>query len=324
MTNSRTFKKLSDHDAQQLQQLLRSKLSSRKIVKLLKYTVSKSTINNLRKAMELSSENKEIKAKGPRILLLDIETTPEISFTWGRWKQYISQEQIIEHPYILTWAVRWLDTGETVSRKLTDYPDSFSLDIKDDYLLVSELWDLMMEADFIVAHNGDKFDIPWVLSRAIKFGLPPLNPTKFIDTLKFAKKYLRLPSNALKSICAYYDLRPKLDNAGFPLWRACMDGDPQAFLDMETYNVGDLDSLEDVYLLFRPYMKSHPNAALYFPDSLVRCTHCGSSDVHEEETKYHTGISSFGTVRCGSCGAVHRTRKNVRTKEQLTSTLVAV
>ncbi len=320
MLNSSISKKLSDQDVQQLQQLLTSKLSSRKVAKALGW-ISKSTVNNLRS--KLRDQPKEKESQGPRIMLLDIETTPEISFTWGRWKQYISQEQIIDHPYVLTWAIRWLDTGETVSRKLPDYP-IFKKDVKDDYLLICELWDLMMKADFIVAHNGDKFDIPWILSRAIKYGLPPLNPTKFIDTLKFSKRYLRLPSNALKSICAYYGLRPKLDNAGFPLWRACMDGDTQAFLDMETYNVGDLDSLEDVYLLFRPYMKSHPNAALYFPDSVVRCTHCGSSDVHEEETKYHTGVSSFGTVRCGSCGAIHRTRKNVRTKEQLANTIVGI
>lgn len=320
MTDSRVFKKLSEEDAQMLQALLTSKLSSRKVVKKLKNLVSKSTVNNLRKLLR---EEGEVKSKGPRIMLLDIETTPEISFTWGRWKQFISQEQIIEHPYVLTWAIRWLDTGETISRKLTDYP-SFQRNNKDDAMLIFELWDLMMEADFVVAHNGDKFDIPWILSRAIKFGLPPLNPTKFIDTLKFAKKHLRLPSNSLKSIAAYYDLRPKLDNAGFPLWRSCMEGDAQAFLDMETYNVGDLDTLEDVYLLFRPYMRNHPNAALYFQDDYARCSRCGSTNLHEEETHYHTSISSFGTVRCGDCGAVHRTRKNVRTKEQMANTLVAV
>lgn len=317
MKNSRIFKKLSDQDIQRLQQMLTSEQSSRQVAR--EFRISKSSVNNLRKILRETKQT----YTGPKILLLDIETTPEISFTWGRWKQFISQEQIIEHPYVLTWAVRWLHTGETVSRKLSDYP-TFNTDLRDDSLLIGELWSLMMEADFIVAHNGDKFDIPWILSRAIKHGLPPLNPTKFIDTLKFAKRYLRLPSNSLKSICAYYGLRPKLDNAGFPLWRACMDGDTQAFLDMETYNVGDLDSLEDVYLLFRPHMKSHPNAALYFPDAVHRCSRCGSSDMHEEETVFHTSISSFGTVRCASCGAVHRTRINKRSKEQMSTTLVGV
>lgn len=300
--------------------MMKSDVSSRKVAR--EFNVSKSFVNYFREALRSAGEEKQTTV-GPKILILDIETTPEISFTWGRWKQYISQEQIIEHPYVLTWAVRWLHSGETVSRKLTDYPQFF-VDKRDDFSLIAELWDVMMEADFIVAHNGDKFDIPWILSRAIKHGLPPLNPTKFIDTLKFAKKYLRLPSNSLKSICAYYDLRPKLDNEGFPLWRACMDGDASAFDRMETYNIGDLDSLEDVYLLFRPYMRNHPNAALYYKDEYSHCSRCGSTDLHPEETKYNTSISSFGTVRCGSCGAVHRTRKNLRTREQLASTLVGV
>lgn len=312
------LKNLSAHDSQMLTTLLRTSMSSRDVSRRMRGLVSKSTVNTLRRLLP-----KEETAQGPRILLLDIETTPEISFTWGRWKQYISQEQVIEQPYILTWAVRWLDTGETISRKLTDYL-LFRENIKSDAALVQDLWSELQKADIVVAHNGDKFDMPWVQARAIKYGLPPLPPKKFVDTLKVAKRLIRIPSNSLDSITKYYGLRPKLGNAGFPLWRACMEGSTQAFLDMETYNRGDLDALEDVYLLFRPYMKGHPNVQLYYPDVLHRCTKCGSVDIQPEQEKYCTGISVFDTVRCGSCGAVHRTRKNVRTTEQLQATLVGV
>ena len=314
------LKKLNAQELQELTTLLTSSLSSRAVSRRLGSRVSKSTVNNLRKALQSQTEPRS----GPRILLLDIETTPEISFNWGRWKQYISQEQVIEHPYILTFAVRWLDTGETISRKLTDYPTLFSRDLRDDSGLVRDLWQLLEQADIVVAHNGDKFDIPWVQARAIKYGLPPLNSKKFVDTLKVAKKLIRIPSNSLDSITKYYGLRPKLGNAGFPLWRSCMQGNTQAFLDMETYNRGDLDALEDVYLLFRPYMRNHPSVQLYYPDDIARCTRCGSHDLHEQQEMYHTGISSFGTVRCNSCGAVHRTRKNQRTTDQMSNTLVGV
>lgn len=314
------LKKLNAQELQQLTTLLSSNLSSRDVSRQLGSRVSKSTINNLRKVLRANTAP----PSGPRIMLLDIETTPEISFNWGRWKQYISQEQVIEHPYILTWAVRWLDTGETISRKLTDYNESFLENIKDDRALVRDLWSLLEQADIVVAHNGDKFDIPWVRARAIKYGLKPLNSKKFVDTLKVAKSLVRLPSNSLDSITKYYNLRPKLGNAGFPLWRACMRGDPQAFLDMETYNRGDLDALEDVYLLFRPHMRNHPSVQLYCPDAITRCTRCGSDDVQTEDTVYHTSISSFGTVRCRSCGAVHRTRKNTRSSDQMATTLVGI
>lgn len=316
------LKKLSAEDFQLLTSLISTELSSREVSRRLRYQVSKTTINNLRYILKQKVASPTSGA-GPRVLLLDIETTPEISFTWGRWKQHISQVQVIEHPYILTWACRWMDTGETVSRKLTDYP-GFAAGQKCDRALTTELWQLLQEADIVVAHNGDKFDIPWVQARAIKYGLPPLNPTKFVDTLKVAKSLIRVPSYSLDSLTQYYDLRPKLGNAGFSLWRSCMEGSTQAFLDMETYNRGDLDALEDLYLLFRPYMKAHPNAALYFSDAVSRCSRCGSVDVHEQEALYHTSLSSFGTVRCAACGAVHRTRKNVRTKEQLSCTILGV
>lgn len=314
------LKKLSDQENQQLLELIRTAISSRDVSRRMNNRVSKSTVNNLRKLLSIVGNPTKV---GPRILLLDIETTPEVSFTWGRWKQFISQEQVIEHPYILTWAVRWLDTGETISRKLVDYPN-FVLDKRDDSALTAELWDILLEADIVVAHNGDKFDIPWVYARGIKHGLPPINPTKFVDTLKVAKALVRLPSYSLDAITKYYNLRPKLGNSGFSLWRACMAGSVDAFLDMEKYNVGDLDALEDVYLLFRPYMKGHPNVQLYYPDDIARCTRCGSSDLIDEEAVYHTSISSFGTVRCRSCGSVHRTRSNKRTKQQMSNTLIGV
>jgi len=152
---------------QQIQQCidLSSSLSSRKIAAALSHVVTKSTVNNvLRRYREQPVPAP--KAVGPKVLLLDIETTPEISYTWGRWKQFISQGQVIEHPYVLTWAARWLGSDVTMSKKLTDYP-GWSVSTRDDKDLVTDLWALMDEADYIVAHNGDKFDIPWNTSRAI-------------------------------------------------------------------------------------------------------------------------------------------------------------
>ena len=38
----------------------------------------------------------------PRILIFDIETTPMISYTWGRWNQNVSLDQTIQESYMLS------------------------------------------------------------------------------------------------------------------------------------------------------------------------------------------------------------------------------
>lgn len=315
--------KLTDKQVQELIRLSCS-LSSRAVSKALNNIVTKSTVNNvLRRYRATEQSTTSTQVVGPKVLLLDIETTPEISYTWGRWKQFISQGQVIEHPYVLTWAARWLGSDVTMSRKLTDYP-SWANSTRDDKDLVTDLWALMDEADYIVAHNGDKFDIPWITSRAIFHGLPPISPTKYIDTLKAAKKLIRVPSYSLEALCVYYGLTPKQDNEGFSLWRRCIEGDADAFVDMETYNVGDIDSLQDLYLRLRPYMKEHPNGALYYPDSERRCGRCGSTGMELIEAQAHTSISTFDVYRCTGCGTHHRARKNKRTKDQMETTMMAV
>ena len=45
----------------------------------------------------------------PRILLIDIETAPLLSYTWGTWDQNIGLNQIEQDTYILSWAAKWYD-----------------------------------------------------------------------------------------------------------------------------------------------------------------------------------------------------------------------
>src|SRR5271165_7266283 len=44
----------------------------------------------------------------PKILVLDIETSPIVSYTWGLFDQNIGLEQIVQESNILSVAVKWL------------------------------------------------------------------------------------------------------------------------------------------------------------------------------------------------------------------------
>lgn len=59
---------------------------------------------------------------------------------------------------------------------------------EDDSRIMKLLWDLLNEAEIVVTHNGDKFDLPKINSRFIINNLPPTTPYFSVDTCKVCKK----------------------------------------------------------------------------------------------------------------------------------------
>lgn len=266
------------------------------------------------------------KNPGAKIFLGDVETSYTISYHFGRFKQFISPKQVIQEPYMLTFAGKWLHNPSIFSRKLTDYPEEFARDHTSDRKLIEDLWKVLDECDIFVAHNA-RFDRGWANQRFAFYGMEPPSPYITIDTLAALKEAFSLPSNALEAACNYFELDSrKLSNEGASLWRRCMEGDPEAFEEMESYNIGDIPTLEELYLTVRPFMRKHPNIALFHPDqSVMRCVRCGSDDLVEEKGKSaHTFLSKFKVYRCQECGSCARDRKNVREKAAMKKTLANI
>ena len=44
-----------------------------------------------------------------KILLLDIETSPNTAHVWGLWQQNVSINQLMESSYVLCYAAKWLN-----------------------------------------------------------------------------------------------------------------------------------------------------------------------------------------------------------------------
>jgi uncharacterized protein YprB with RNaseH-like and TPR domain len=51
-----------------------------------------------------------------------------------------------------------------------------------------------------VAHNGSKFDLPYLRSVALKYGLPPVQPRKLIDPVLILRQHFRIGSNSLAAV----------------------------------------------------------------------------------------------------------------------------
>jgi uncharacterized protein YprB with RNaseH-like and TPR domain len=237
----------------------------------------------------------------PRILLYDIETTPSLVYTWSHWNtNVIATAKDWE---ILSFAWKWLGTKK-VSFASTQ-------GAKNDKHVVKMLWQLLDEADIVIAHNGDKFDQKKANTRFMKWGLGPPSPYQSIDTLKEVRRSLSHYSNSLNELGRYHELGHKIEHTGVQLWLDCMAGDPKAWKLMEKYNRQDVLLLEKVYLTLRPFIgipgrAAHPNLGLWKPGELV-CTKCASSDVVKRGF-HRTLVSLYQTIYCKNCTGYSRIR----------------
>lgn len=236
-----------------------------------------------------------------RILLLDVECAPTTAYVWGRWDQNVSQKQVVQEGYLLTYSAKWLGEPTIISNRI--------FEAKNDEVLVRELAELMDKADLVVAHNAQKFDIPLIKTRMVALGMTPPSPSKIVDTLRIAKAEFRFPSNSLDSIAAYLGLeKRKRKHEGFEMWTRCMAMDDDAFESMLEYNIDDVAVLEEVYMRLRHWSKTHPNVSLHTPADKPRCVCCGSDNLTMIDKKYYTGVSEFDVLKCLSCGKMNRSR----------------
>lgn len=251
----------------------------------------------------------------PKILIFDIETSPSISYTFGRFNYNIMFDQVEQEPIMLTWSAKWLYSSDILSDSITPKEVLEANDKR----IVTSLWELMDKADIVIAHYGDRFDIPMLNTRAILNGLPPYNTLRSIDTKKVASKTFKFPSNKLDALAKYFGLRGKIDT-DFQLWIKCLKGDVKAIKEMQTYNNQDVFLLEEVYLELRPYIKSHPNISVYMDTNTKVCSSCGSTNLKETDRYQYTNTGKYKIYRC-ECGAESRGRRSDfdKTKTLLTS-----
>ena len=200
-----------------------------------------------------------------KILLLDLETAPNLVHVWGLWQQNVGLPQILTSGYTLCWAAKW--HGE--KKVMFD-----SIHQSSSEKMLFGLHDLLGTADAVVHYNGTKFDIPTIQKEFVLNHMAPPAPYKQIDLLQVARKEFRFPSNKLDYVVQALGVGKKIRHAGHELWIACMNGDDKAWKEMENYNKNDVIILEKLYDRLLPWIKTHPNYGLYNGGKVV-CVNCG-------------------------------------------------
>lgn len=259
------------------------------------------------KARKALYNNKGI-IKMPKILIFDLETAPMQAYVWGRWKQNIALNQTISEWFIICWSAKWLFSSEIMGDVLTS-EEALN---EDDSRIVKSLWELINEADIVVAHNGNKADIPWMNTRFILNNFTPTKPYFSIDTCLVARKQFNFSSNRLDALATYFNLSNNKLDTDFTLWRDCLKGNKEALHYMLEYNKMDVKVLEEVYLKLRPWIKNHPNISNIL-SSKHSCPYCGQEELKEIQGKsYFTNVNEYKLYRCNHCGGISRGRTSIK------------
>jgi DNA polymerase elongation subunit (family B) len=249
----------------------------------------------------------------PRILELDIETSPNIGYCWGLWDQNIALNQIIETQRVISFAAKWYEEPNKNTMFYSIY-DQFEHRCTDESRRAMDLaaWDLLDEADIVVHYNGSQFDIPhlnrefWLMDL---HGTTPPSPYKQVDLLQTVRKVAKFPSNKLAHITEALGLEGKLKNEGFELWVKCLAGDPTAWKTMRKYNRRDVTLLDDLYRLLLPWIVGHPNMGAFKGEHV--CPACGSIDLVKRGYSY-TAAGQYLRYRCSYCGKYSRDNKRTQ------------
>jgi len=191
--------------------------------------------------IELKEASYKPQKQGGKVLIYDIETSPNIGWFWrAGYKLNISPENIIKERAIICVSYKWLGENE-VYTLVWDKEQC-------DKFLIEQFIEVMNEADLLVAHNGDRFDLKWIKTRSLKHGITNmLIDYKSLDTLKLAKKKFNFNSNRLDYIAKYLGFEGKIKTT-ISLWTDIVfKKDQKALNQMVEYCEEDVRQLEKVY-----------------------------------------------------------------------------
>lgn len=236
--------------------------------------------------------------KLPAIALLDIETAPINGLSWGLRETDVIH--VLRDTYLLCFAYKWLGEKKVHTKALCDFP-SYKRNKHSDKPLAMALWDVFDQADIIIAHNGDNFDIKKTQARFLVHGLKRPTPSKTIDTLKIARANFKFDSNKLDNIAGYLGIGHKLPHTGKHLWVGCMNGDPESWKMMKAYNAHDVVLLEGVYEQLKPWAKTHPILTALAPQKVTACPTCLSHNVQRRGWNI-ARVKKTPRFQCQSCG----------------------
>jgi hypothetical protein len=233
--------------------------------------------------------------KSPKICVFDIENSQSLGYFFDVYETSINHDDIVIPSYIFCISYSWWGEDRVYTLCIQDFP-RFKKDIHDDTEVLKEFSKVVEQADILVGHNIDRFDIKKINGRLFLKGLPPMPTVKTIDTLRIAKKYFRLDYNGLDAISKDLGLSGKTENSK-GLWRKCFEGDIKSLNQLAKYNKNDVRINKKVFEREMPFLK-----LVLSKEFVCHNPVCGSREVILKGCRDNK--QRFICNKCGSWGCV--------------------
>jgi hypothetical protein len=242
----------------------------------------------------------ELPPSGFKRLFFDIETSFEIGKFWRpSFKAVIRHSDVLIESAIICISYKW-EGQKTVH--------SLRWDKGCDKELLEKFMQVALQADEIIGHNGDNFDVKIVRTRCLFNGVEC--PPKFntLDTLKKARQQFKFDSNTLEYISKrltgegktpmeYEDWNliclPLIPlRLGYPV-KSLPKTYYKALSKMVKYCEVDVLKLEEVFHYIQPYIEHNHHAGEKAGFGRYSCPKCGN-----DQPKYHMArVTKAGTKR---------------------------
>lgn len=146
---------------------------------------------------------------------------------------------------------------EPIVFRADNYPE-WKTDRANDSGITKDIADELRKHAIVVAHYGQKFDIPFLRAKMTKHRLEVLPPMFGIDSWRIAKNNFQVSSRRLQSLGHFFELGEKggVDGA---LWMdAAYNGNREALDKIVEHNIIDVEILEKLACISFPFLKSIP------------------------------------------------------------------
>jgi len=258
-------------------------------------------LDTIRKSISEWRNKWQIEAKSIPIkrLFFDIETGYYIlkikTFQLKNFQKYFNWKDIEREKEIICISYKW------------QYEDKvYTLDWRNgEKQMLKDFIKILGEADEIIGHNGDKFDLRFLRARCLARGVLMFPTYRTLDTLKKSRSSFLFASNALGYLLKYTEVGGKIEHEGMPMWEKCVEGtleeSEEALQKMIEYCEGDVIGLSDFYAVISPFITHNNNFAVLVGGDKWDCPECASKDVE----LHHTYTTAMGIIRrqmkCNDC-----------------------
>jgi len=193
-----------------------------------------------RKIRALNDENILDKDTPKKKLFIDIETSFNIVYSWGIGpKIRLTPDNILEERKIICISYSWENEDKVYT---------LAWHKGNETKMLNEFAKVIEQADIVVGHNSDAFDIKHLRTRFIYHGIQFPHKLNTLDTLKIARTNFKFNSNKLDYLAQFLGVGKKTETGGIDLWKeVVLNNNTEALNKMISYCENDVLILKKVY-----------------------------------------------------------------------------